>query len=429
MQRLKGKKFYIIALVVILLGLLSFGVVKGKFFTVGEDAPLSFEWLVEPKYDGGSDFQDGVAWVSMRGEDLSNQYTLIDRQGKILKENFEARGIARYTDRRALFTTEKRGDIRERWGYLNTSGDVVIPPQYDWGTPFSSGMAAVCKGDRWGFIDLEGNIRVPLIYEGVRPYSGNLGGVIKNGKLGFVDKQGKMVVDFVFDIPSDDFFIVFHSFQNLQRLQPVRVGSLLGLIDEKGKWIAKPEYEQFYGAYGTHDETLIGAQKEGKVGFLNGSGDVVIDFQFDGTPLAKKDIDSLAQQMQSYFFSLYRFSEGLAVVLLPSKQGEAHQDFNFGVIDEKGTLLFKMGAYPCSLYKEGILLGFKKEKNELGFIDRKGNWFSFPSKVGSNVISGWSPIQDGIIGVRVKDESNVNNSYMYGDKTGYLKVIKNGGGI
>lgn len=429
MQRLTGKNFYIIVLAFVLLGLLSFGIVKGNFFTSDEASPLSFEWLVEPKYDEGMSFQDGIAWVSMRGEGLLSQNTLIDRQGKILKENFEATTIAPYTDRRAFFTTRKKGDIREHWGYLNTSGDVVIPPQYDWATPFSDGLAAVQKNGLWGFIDLEGNIRVPLIYEGARPYSGNLGGVIKNGKLGFVDKQGSLVVDFVFCIPSDDFFIVSHSFQNLQRLQPVRVGSLLGLIDEKGKWIAQPEYEQFYGAYGTHEETLIGAQREGKVGFLNRSGDVVIDFQFDGTPLAKKEIEPLARQMQSYFFSLYRFSEGLAVVLLPSKLGEAHQDFNFGVIDEKGTLLFKMDAYPCSLYNEGILLGFKKEKNELGFIDRKGNWFSFPSKVGSHTIARWSPIQDGIIHATVKDESSKSIPYPYGYKTGYLKVIRNGGGI
>ena len=387
---------------------------------------------MEPKYEGGSDFQDGVAWVSMRGEDLSNQYTLIDRQGKILKENFEARGIARYTDRRALFTTEKRGDIRERLGYLNTSGDVVIPPQYDWGTPFSSGMAAVCKGDRWGFIDLEGNIRLPLIYEGVRPYSGNLGGVIKNGKLGFVDKHGSLVIDFVFDMISDDFLDHRYALaQSFNGLQPVRVGSLLGLIDEKGKWIAKPEYERFYSAYGTHDETLIGAQRDGKVGFLNRSGDVVINFQFEGIPLLEEGLEPIVLGSLGCF---YRFSEGLAIVLLPQKLEERRQGLKFGVIDEKGVLLFKMDAYPYSLYREGFVWAVqKKDKKEedliSGFIDKKGNWFSFPSKVGSHVISGWGPIQDGIIGVRVKDESNANNSYPHGYKTGYLKVIKNGGGI
>lgn len=309
MQKIKRKKLYIGGLVIALLCLclLSYGVIKGKFFAAGETAPLSFEWLVEPKYDGVMDFQEGIAWVWMKGEDLSNRYTLIDQQGKILKDNFEAMAIAPYTEQRAFFITRKKGEYKDSLGYMDTSGDVVISPQYDRALPFSSGMAAVQKNGLWGFIDLEGKVQVPLIYEGVRPYSGNLGGVIRNKKLGFVDKQGNIVVDFVFDIPSDDFLKSSFLSQTFNGLQPVRVGSLLGLIDERGKWIARPDYERFYSAYGTHDETLIGAQRDGKVGFLNRSGDVVIDFQFEGIPLLQEGIDPLVLGSLGY---LYRFSGG-----------------------------------------------------------------------------------------------------------------------
>lgn len=106
----------------------------------------------------------------------------------------------------------------------------------------------------------------------------------------------------------------------------------------------------------------------------------------------------------------------------------------FGVIDETGALLFKMDAYPFSLYSEGFIVpSLKKDKKTMdfiaGFIDRKGNWFPLPSKVGSHAIAGWSSIQDGIIRVRVKNELNKSNPYLYGDKMGYLKVTKNGGGI
>lgn len=45
-----------------------------------------------------------------------------------------------------------------KWGYVNTSGEVVIEPAYDEAKSFSNGMAAVRKGDLWGFINKENKL-------------------------------------------------------------------------------------------------------------------------------------------------------------------------------------------------------------------------------------------------------------------------------
>ena len=58
-----------------------------------------------------------------------------------------------------------------KWGYIDNTGEVVIQPQYDLGSPFRNGVAAVAfgrystdnpdshivsLGDKWGYIDKSG---------------------------------------------------------------------------------------------------------------------------------------------------------------------------------------------------------------------------------------------------------------------------------
>jgi tetratricopeptide (TPR) repeat protein len=45
-----------------------------------------------------------------------------------------------------------------KWGYANTSGEMVIEPTYDEAKSFSNGVAAVRAGDLWGFINKENQL-------------------------------------------------------------------------------------------------------------------------------------------------------------------------------------------------------------------------------------------------------------------------------
>ena len=42
------------------------------------------------------------------------------------------------------------------FGFINTTGAIVIKPQFEGAYDFSEGKARVRKGDKWGFIDLKG---------------------------------------------------------------------------------------------------------------------------------------------------------------------------------------------------------------------------------------------------------------------------------
>jgi hypothetical protein len=51
------------------------------------------------------------------------------------------------------------------WGYMDKSGRIVIPLQYDWAEPFSEGRAAVIRNGKYGFIDASGRLVIDLQFD------------------------------------------------------------------------------------------------------------------------------------------------------------------------------------------------------------------------------------------------------------------------
>ncbi|MDR1197724.1 MAG: WG repeat-containing protein [Prevotellaceae bacterium] len=85
-------------------------------------------------------------------------------------------------------------------------GQTVIPLQYDYGYSFSEGLAAVNKGGewsanwsmmvggRWGFIDTSGNLIIPHQYRKVVENFHNGKAVVQNLSASFkIDKTGNTV--------------------------------------------------------------------------------------------------------------------------------------------------------------------------------------------------------------------------------------------
>ncbi len=140
------------------------------------------------KYIKASNFQNGIAFVSEKdGEwfsinkdgkktkDASFQdvylnsdgsysiggKSIVKRDGKyqIVDESFKQVGKFECTNidiltADGLIAFENNG----KWGFVNTSGEIVIEPKFDKAKSFSNGLAAVCTNDKWGFIDDSGSI-------------------------------------------------------------------------------------------------------------------------------------------------------------------------------------------------------------------------------------------------------------------------------
>ena len=86
----------------------------------------------------------------------------------------------------------------EKWGYIDTTGKLVIPCEWDWSAAFDNGLTWVEKDRKWGCIDTTGKIVVPCELDHV--YYGEFDGlhngltlVGKDGKWGCIDATGKFV--------------------------------------------------------------------------------------------------------------------------------------------------------------------------------------------------------------------------------------------
>ena len=81
------------------------------------------------------------------------------------------------------------------YGYIDESGEVVIPCQWKWGWSFSDGLARVQDAnDKWGYIDKTGKVVIPCQWKDSGSFSEGLAIVQDaDGKWWKIDKTGKVV--------------------------------------------------------------------------------------------------------------------------------------------------------------------------------------------------------------------------------------------
>ncbi len=148
--------------------------------------------VIPCRYAWAGDFSGGRAVVS-QGD---GRWTVIDQSGQeLVTKDY----INDFSEGLAWF---KEGG---KYGFLNTSGTVVVPAQYDLAGDFSEGRAWVGKaggtGYRYGFIDPTGALVIPMNYdyagyrvffsEGLAQVTQRVGDKLLSG---YIDKSGKTVI-------------------------------------------------------------------------------------------------------------------------------------------------------------------------------------------------------------------------------------------
>lgn len=142
---------------------------------------LAGELVIPPQFDSALAFSHGLGLVSLNGK-----WGFVDRTGQIAiplryDQAFSfAEGLAAVEEGGRLFYINAAGDPvlesplnlglgaalnfsdqlapvailgqTEKWGYMDRSGQLVIPPHFERVTFFSEGLAAVAIGDRWGYV-------------------------------------------------------------------------------------------------------------------------------------------------------------------------------------------------------------------------------------------------------------------------------------
>jgi hypothetical protein len=150
----------------------------------------------------------------------------------------------------------------------------VIAPQYEEAEPFAQGLGAVKQGDKWGFIDTKGNLVVALQFAHTRSFSEGLARVMNREpganrlRIGFIDRTGKLVIPCGFSSGGDF----------AEERAWVEVNGNGHFIDPKGKVIYTfgPNFYPYKFEGG-----LAPVESRGEWGYVDKTGEIVIEPRFD----------------------------------------------------------------------------------------------------------------------------------------------------
>lgn len=270
---------------------------KEGFIVKGENGKYgivnySNETVLETQYDEIQKVYGNDMYVVK----LAGKPILVNKEGtELLRTGFdEIKEILKNADNGIIYT--KSG----KYGVMKTSGEVVIAPDYEELKEAKSGLFIAKQNGKYGIIDLQKNTKVEPNYISLS-YN-------EKADLYIAEKE-----DYSNDI-IDNAFAIRQS------------GILIDLDDEKGYIELKQEEEYKYYNFKFEEKniteiqtsnTLFKSKKDGKYGFVNKEGKVVVDYQYDdvteqntyGYAGIKKDgkwgaIDSIGNVVQEPTYNL-----------------------------------------------------------------------------------------------------------------------------
>ncbi|ERI91582.1 hypothetical protein HMPREF1982_03091 [Clostridiales bacterium oral taxon 876 str. F0540] len=231
-----------------------------------------------------------------------------------------------------------------KWGFINNKGDFIIKPKYDNAYDFQDNGLAVVEVNRLnGLINTKGNFVVEPKYDDINQFS--------EGRAVVFDNQGFRVIDEKGTVITKKLYNYIGSYKNERALfsnTDDKGNTLYGFLDRQGNEVIKAKYElandfkngktvvkikdkQYeligingetlntfnYNYVGILSEGLMAFQKEpeGKYGFIDEQGKVVIEPQF--------------QNAQN-------FQNGRAIINTINDY-----IYKYGLIDRQGNVIFK----------------------------------------------------------------------------------------
>jgi len=295
---------------------------------IGQDGTVA----LEPQYGWAGNFSDGLATVV-----TGDKRMYIDKTGTpVLVLQIECKEWKDFSEGRARVGFGP-GYTGEKWGYIDRTGQLVIPAHFDEAGDFSEGLARVkVKGDpdKWGYIDKQGNYVIPPQFYSAGDFREGLAPVwmlLHPGiKQGYIDPLGKWII-------SDSKFINVREFS--EGLAPVLVnigtekrGNFKwGYIDKEGKWVIPAQFNDVFPfSDGMAQVEVVKGFNKRKYGFIDRTGKTVVEPVYDRVNDFR---EGFALAWPVYRFNLEDFSVKTAPAKIITRTGEA-----VGELDVLGTV-------------------------------------------------------------------------------------------
>jgi len=282
-------------------------VVDGKYGYIGHQGHI----LIPPQFIWADSFLQGFGTVYACGK-----YVSIDAQGNLLPRRKAAPG--------ELAAKSKDGKV----GFINPSGEFVVPPSFDDALPFSDGLAAVKTGDKWGFVDTNGRQVIPPQFKAAYYFQQGIGLVESDAGEVLIDKSGVTIA------------------KGFSVLQPIAEGRVPASREDKSGYLdlqGKVTIPLIYDTALAFSEGLAAVEKGDKWGYVDKDGQVVVPFKFDHAE---------------------SFSQGLAPARLRKTSG---------FIDKSGVFAFTLPYRDASGFSDDGISAFWTEDNLFGYLNTSGH--------------------------------------------------------
>lgn len=83
---------------------------------------------------------------------------------------------------------------KDKFGYADADGNVVIKPAFTKAFAFENGRAKVQKGDKWGYIDSSGKPIIKIEYDNIEDFKNGIALVKKGNKYGYIREDGSIYI-------------------------------------------------------------------------------------------------------------------------------------------------------------------------------------------------------------------------------------------
>jgi hypothetical protein len=162
---------------------------------------------IPPRYDGAGEFSEGVAYAYF-WDGKRRREGIVDTGGRFTELPAVNDYQFIFHDGLARFQTPL-GQER-KYGYMDKTGRVVIPPQFDDSGHFSEGLTWVSvfkeRKRLYGFIDKSGKIAIePQFVHQPRDFADGLAKVMGQTSSGFIDRTGSFRITVDYEHADDSF--------------------------------------------------------------------------------------------------------------------------------------------------------------------------------------------------------------------------------
>lgn len=384
------KKFILTLSVVCLILSLTMGVSAASYdiesLIIRDDLKYSYMRTVEDGFI--------LAYTNASGDSSGRTCVLLDSQGNQIEAPAGYEIVVDTTNRaivsEGMVRIQKTINGETLYGFMNTKGELVVDAKYNEVAPFSNGFAAVYEYEKYdlelspnwvveaykdhiGFVDRTGNLVIPMIYEQVGRFSEGRATVCKNKRWGVIDDNGNVIVPFQY---TNSFSLGICS----NGLMSFQSNGKYGYLDKAGK----VKISAVYDAAGQFVDGFAVVSKNGFYGMIDTTGKTVIPFKYvrlgyfqEGMALYSDEsgwnckygyINSKGEEVTPVMYNkAYDFSNGLAMVSVTDERfsDPVIQD-RYGFIDKNGNEVIPLKYSSAESFVSGLALVRENSPDHIG---------------------------------------------------------------